>query len=249
MEFEKRSIKNTELRAEGDNKPIIKGYAARFNSLSEDLGYFKEIIMPGAFRKTINDGADVRALFNHDPNFVIGRTKSGTLRIVEDDKGLFIEATPPETTWAKDLVTSIKRGDVDQMSFGFKTVKDNKRVDNGQNIRELLEVKLFDVSPVTYPAYPQTSVVARSLLINKGIEIDSIADILFRSEHGIQITKEDSEIINHSIEILRQFLAKSEPGNHSDGTKDNKSQVRNIANLSRRLEIAESESKLHKLYC
>ena len=249
MEFEKRSIKNTELRAEGDNKPVIKGYAARFNSLSEDLGYFKEIIMPGAFRKTINDGADVRALFNHDPNFVIGRTKSGTLRIAEDDKGLFIEATPPETTWAKDLVTSIKRGDVDQMSFGFKTVKDNKRIDNGQNIRELLEVKLFDVSPVTYPAYPQTSVVARSLLINKGIEIDSIADILFRSEHGLQITKDDSEIINHSIEILRQFLTKSEPGDHSEGAKDNKSQVRNIANLSRRLEIAESESKLHKLYC
>lgn len=249
MEFEKRSIKNTELRAEGDSKPVIKGYAARFNSLSEDLGYFKEIIMPGAFRKTINDGADVRALFNHDPNFVIGRVKSGTLRISEDDKGLFIEATPPETTWAKDLVTSIKRGDVDQMSFGFKTVKDNKRVDNGQNIRELLEVKLFDVSPVTYPAYTQTSVVARSLLIDKGIEIDSIAEILLRAEHGVQINKGDSEIINHSIEILRQFLAKSEPGNHSDGTKDNKSQVRNIANLSRRLEIAERESKLHKLYC
>ena len=249
MELEKRSIKNAEMRIEGDTTPKIRGYAAIFNTMSDDLGWFREIIHPGAFKKTINDGADVRSLFNHDPNFVIGRRKSATLMLKEDEHGLYTESIPnPDVSWAKDLTATIKRGDVDQMSFAFKTVKDDWRTENEEKIREIFEVKLFDVSVVTYPAYIQTSAQVRAVLSEQGLELDSIAGILFRSKHGMQITKDDSEIINHSIEILRQFLAKSEPGNHSEGANDNKSQVRNIANLSRRLEIAESESKLHKLY-
>lgn len=250
MEFEKRSIRNTELRAEGDNKPVIRGYAANFNVLSEELGWFREMIHPGAFKKTINDGADVRSLFNHDPNFVIGRRKSATLTLKEDERGLYTESIPnPDVSWAKDLTATVKRGDVDQMSFAFQTIKDEWRTVDGKKVRDVYEVKLFDVSVVTYPAYTQTNAHVRSVLSEQGIEFDSIAGILFRSKHGMQITKDDSEIINHSIEILRQFLTKSEPGNHSESSKNNKSQVRNIANLSRRLEIAESESKLHKLYC
>lgn len=158
------SLAQIEVRTETETElPKIVGYAAVFNEWSEPLGGggFREIIRPGAFSKSIKT-ADVRALWNHDPNYVLGRTKSGTLKLTEDEKGLAIEITPPNTTWAKDLLESIRRGDVDQMSFGFRTVKDRWSSENGQTIRELLEVELFDVSPVTFPAYPQTSVTVRS---------------------------------------------------------------------------------------
>lgn len=245
---EQRSFKATELRVEGDQIPTIKGYPAVFNVMSENLGYFREIVRPGAFKKTINDGADIRALFNHNPNFVIARTKSNTLKHTEDDKGLFIEAAPPDATWARDLVSSIKRGDINQMSFSFETVKDRWGTENGERIRELFEVRLFDVSVVTYPAYPQTSVSARSILTEHGIEFDAIAGILFRSKHGSEINKSDHEIINRSIEILKQFLPKSEPEkNHSDGGDSKGSQVKSLVSLRRRLELAERGLNNHKL--
>lgn len=245
---EQRSFKAAELRVEGEQSPVIRGYAAVFNSISEDLGYFREIIRPGAFKKTINDGADVRALFNHNPNYIIARTKSNTLKLSEDGKGLFIEATPPDTTWARDLVTSIKRGDIDQMSFGFKTVKDKWGTENGDRMRELLEVRLFDVSPVTYPAYPQTSVSARSILVGQGIDFDTLAHVLLRSKSNIELTKADSEIIIRSIEILKQFIPKPEPGNHSGAEKSEKTQVRNLATFRRRIELAERSIKNRKIY-
>jgi hypothetical protein len=158
------SLTQVEVRAEEESEPPkIVGYAAVFNEFSEPLGGggFREVIRPGAFSKTIKT-ADVRALWNHDPNYVLGRTKSGTLKLTEDDHGLAIEITPPNTSWAKDLMESIRRGDVDQMSFGFFAVQDRWSTENGQTVRELLEVELFDVSPVTFPAYPQTSVGVRS---------------------------------------------------------------------------------------
>lgn len=163
MEKEIRTFPLSELRVEGDKKPRIVGYASVFNQKSDDLGGFREIVKPGAFTKTIAE-SDIRALFNHDPNYVLGRKKTGTLELSEDDHGLRIGINPPETTWAKDLLTSIRRGDIDQMSFGFKTVKDDWEKRDGENIRSLAEVRLFDISPVTFPAYPQTSVEARSKL-------------------------------------------------------------------------------------
>lgn len=245
---EQRSFKATELRVEGDQIPTIKGYPAVFNVMSENLGYFREIVRPGAFKKTINDGADIRALFNHSPNFVIGRTRSNTLKLNEDGKGLAFESTPPDTTWARDLTTSIKRGDINQMSFAFETVKDRWGTENGERMRELLEVRLFDVSVVTYPAYPQTSASARSILTEHGIEFDAIAGILFRSKHGSEINKSDHEIINRSIEILKQFLPKSEPDkSHSDSGDNKGSQVRSLVSLRRRLELAERGLNNHKL--
>jgi HK97 family phage prohead protease len=163
MEKEIRTFPLAELRVEGDKKPQIVGYASVFDQKSEDLGGFREIVKQGAFKKTIAE-SDIRALFNHDPNYVLGRKKTGTLQLSEDDHGLRISINPPETTWAKDLLTSIRRGDIDQMSFGFKTIKDDWEKRDGENIRSLSEVRLFDISPVTFPAYPQTSVEARSKL-------------------------------------------------------------------------------------
>lgn len=146
------------------NEGQISGYAAVFGALSEDLGGFRERIRRGAFAKTIQT-ADVRALWQHDASYVLGRTTNGTLRLQEDELGLRIEVDPPDTTWARDAMTTMRRGDVNQMSFGFETVEDKwMRAKDGETERELVEVNLFDVSPVTFPAYPQTSVQVRQHL-------------------------------------------------------------------------------------
>lgn len=148
-----------EERSEGES-PIITGYAAVFNQYSEVLFWFREIIRPGAFRQSIARD-DIRALWNHNPDKVLGRTKNGTLKLEEDNQGLKVTISPPE--WAAAEVESIRRGDVDQMSFGFETLEDEWTKDEqGFMQRELVKVNLFDVSPVTFPAYPQTTVAVRS---------------------------------------------------------------------------------------
>lgn len=151
-----------EIRSDDGGGSKMIGYAAVFNSYSEKLGgFFREIIRPGAFAQAI-ESDDVRALWNHDSNYVLGRNKSGTLQLVEDERGLRVEITPPDTQWARDLSESMRRGDVDQMSFGFQVVDDRWYTENGEEFRELLKVRLFDVSPVTYPAYPATTIAMRS---------------------------------------------------------------------------------------
>ena len=164
-EIERRSLA-AELRAVEDaasKKKKIVGYAAKYNSLSGDLGGFREIIMPGAFDRAIRDGHDVRALWNHNSDLVLGRTKSGTLRLSTDAEGLKIDNDMPDTQAARDALVSIERGDVDQMSFAFRTLSDNWRTEGGEAVRELLDVELLDISPVAYPAYEQTQVSARAL--------------------------------------------------------------------------------------
>ncbi len=154
-----------ELRAmpATDGKPAkICGHAANFNSLSEDLGGFFEQIAPGAFAETILED-DVRALWNHDANIVLGRKQANTLRMVEDSIGLYYECDTPDTQLVRDMVVSpITRGDVTQCSFGFYTLLDKWENVGGKVIRTLLKVKLLDVSPVTYPAYNSTDVAMRS---------------------------------------------------------------------------------------
>ena len=166
----------SELRASDDDEvKKIGGYAALFNAVSDDLYFGEEIIEPGAFTKTLKE-ADVRALWNHDTNFVLGRNRAKTLALQEDDKGLLYEALTPDTQWARDLAVSIDRGDVTQSSFGFRTIRDEWLFDTEKEInrRRILEVELFDVSPVTFPAYPQTDVAVRSLLRHEGAKDEEI---------------------------------------------------------------------------
>lgn len=164
---EVRILKVSELRVkrDGDDPPKIVGYPAVFNTLSDDLGWFREKIKPGAFKNALKI-SDVRALFNHDSNFVLGRQSAGTLELRERTRGLWMEVIPPDTQWANDLLISIERGDVKEQSFSF-TVKQDKwesSINEGEpEIRTIIEVKeIFDVSPVTFPAYPDTTVATRS---------------------------------------------------------------------------------------
>lgn len=164
LEIERRNFSTLELRAIQDDKGLrhIVGYAAIFNTLSDDLGWFREKIEPGAFAETIK-ADDVRALLNHDSNYVLGRNKSGTLTLAEDERGLKIDISPPDTQFARDLMTSIDRGDINQMSFGFRTLTDEWSLIDGKDVRTLKKVQLFDVSAVVFPAYPDTEVGLRSL--------------------------------------------------------------------------------------
>lgn len=167
---EERCAGVTELRIEAEEgkQPFIEGHAAVFDSLSQDIGFmfpFKERINRGAFKESLEKD-DVRALWNHDANYVLGRNKAGTLELSETGKGLKVRIHPPDTQWARDLLESIKRGDVTQMSFGFVVEKEKWSVEGAQDIRTLEQVKLYDVSPVTFPAYLDTDVGVRSTLDN-----------------------------------------------------------------------------------
>lgn len=147
-----------ETRIEADKEArTITGYAAIYNSDSEDLGGFIERMAPGSFDGRLQD--DVRVLFNHDNNLVLGRTISGTATLEVDEKGLRYTCQLPDTTYAKDLIELMERGDVTQSSFAF-TIEDEsweERAD-GMLIRTVKKVgQLYDVSPVTYPAYTEAT--------------------------------------------------------------------------------------------
>jgi len=210
-EFERRFITAEEFRFDEDGN-TISGYAARFNVWSEDLGYFREKIKKGAFAKTIKEH-DVRALFNHDPNLILARTPNGTLLLEEDNKGLHYEAKLPDTTYARDLKESIKRGDITQNSFGFQTVQDKWEMKEGKDLdeRTLVEVKLFDISPVTFAAYPQTDVKVRTLLYDIGIDYDALGLVITRAERGMDITESDKEILHTAMSVLGTYLSNEKP--------------------------------------
>lgn len=163
--IERRAYSVDSMRVERRDKDerLIVGHAAVFNQDADIMGYFLERVAPGAFKRAIAED-DVRSLFNHDPNFVLGRNKSGTLKLREDDTGLMTETTPPDSQLVRDLVmTPIERGDVSQMSFAFRVRAEKWEEQDDTWLRSILEVELFDISPVTFPAYPTTDVGLRSL--------------------------------------------------------------------------------------
>jgi HK97 family phage prohead protease len=161
----------SELRAEGQGDEMaIGGYAALFNNVSHNLGGFKEQIAPSAFSRSLAAGDDVKALFNHDANCILGRTKSGTLALSQDERGLKWRAVlDPSNSQHRDIYSSVKRGDISDCSFAFTVPDggDDWKEESGNEdffaMRTLKDVNLLDVSAVTYPAYPGTSVGARMI--------------------------------------------------------------------------------------
>lgn len=163
MERRTFAVDSLSIERREDAKPEkIIGHAAVFDIIG-DGGWFREKIAPGAFVKSL-ERDDVRALFNHNPDYVLGRNKAGTLILREDDKGLYTEIDPPETQFARDLMVSIERGDITQMSFGFEIVaEERQKGENGErDLFIIREAKLWDVSPVTFPFYQQTDVSVHS---------------------------------------------------------------------------------------
>lgn len=169
---EKRSIRmlsmgSAEIRLdESGEQPRLVGYASVFYDGTPKTEFrlwadFVERIMPGAFDKTLKANDDVRALFNHDPSLILGRTTAGTVELETDKRGLRYSIDLGSTTVAEDVVKHIRRGDVSGSSFGFEVTDVEHRMEDKVDIREITGVKLFDVGPVTFPAYEGTDVNVR----------------------------------------------------------------------------------------
>jgi len=159
-------VRYAQLRAEGDdNLRRLVGHAAVFNIRTDIGGLFQEQIRPGAFSEAVRDD-DVRALIDHDSSLVLGRNTAGTLQLSEDDRGLRVEISPPDTQIARDLMVSMERGDINQMSFGFSMRGGIEEWDETGDtpLRTIEKVgRLIDVSVVTFPAFPDAEVGLRSL--------------------------------------------------------------------------------------
>jgi HK97 family phage prohead protease len=183
MQIERRAVPTEfEVRSEG-GKFNFYGYALKWDARSQNLGGFRERVAQGATSEAI-ELDDIRALYNHDPNMVLGRNRSNTLRLSEDSTGLHYEVDMPDTTYARDLAVSMERGDVTQSSFGFKVRSDGDtwaEDDDGFPLRTLTRISLFDVSPVTYPAYADST---------SGVGSRALASLA--EQRGISVARLDS---------------------------------------------------------
>jgi hypothetical protein len=167
-----------ELRADGDGLSF-RGYAAVFDSWSENLGGFREKIRPGAFARSLREKRTLKMFLNHNEDIVLASTRKGqgTLRLTEDERGLLAEAELPDNEWGRPVRDAIRRRDIDSMSFGFEGVKDSwDKLDEDTAERELIELRLWEVSPVTgWPAYTATNAAVRAIAEEIGTEPDELA--------------------------------------------------------------------------
>jgi len=216
--------------------PMLIGHAAVFNVTSRNLGGYREIIKPGAFQRAINGSQDVVALFNHNENFPLGRSSAGTLTLREDEKGLAVSINPPDTTYARDLMVSMKRGDVRDMSFAFKPVTSKRTGDEIGAIIERHDVDLFDVSPVVFPAYPQTDISVRSMLMDAGIDFDGLSALIQKRSEGLPLEAEDRALVESSISTLSAFIA-VEAQEGPVVVEPQPVQARLLSNLRKRIEL------------
>lgn len=218
-------LEDVEVRAEGDGL-AFRGYAAVFDSWSEDLGGFREKIRPGAFRKSLGEKRAIKMFLNHNSDVVLASTRKQSLSLSEDSKGLVAEATLPDNEWGRPVADAVRRGDIDSMSFGFQTVKDSwdfKDDPKGIAERELVEVRLFEVSPVTgWPAYPKTSASVRELAEQIEAEPDDLAAAfgVLRSEDRLSLAQRDllirlinertdDAVVGPALAIRQQRLAEA----------------------------------------
>jgi uncharacterized protein len=164
-------ITNFQTRDGTESSPVvISGYAAVFNSKTMIGDWFEEVISPGAFARSISENGDVRALFNHNWDNVLGRTKNGTLRLEEDERGLKFEVELPNTSVARDLAESMRRGDINQCSFGFWATGETWDYSIEPAVRTINEVELYEISVVSIPAYEDTEVSLRSKELDQSVE-------------------------------------------------------------------------------
>jgi len=171
-------MRHTDGRVElrkSDGGDVLGGYALKFNKLSQNLGGFVERVAPGAVTKTLRDGGDVLARFQHLDEFILGRTLSETLRMSVDEVGLTYEVDLPDTSYARDLAVLAARGDVQHSSFAFRTIADEWGfTEQGFPLRTLTEIQLVDVAPVVNPAYLDTTSGLRTLAESRALSVDDV---------------------------------------------------------------------------
>jgi uncharacterized protein len=196
-----------EIREDTDGMHL-EGYAALFNSRSENLGGFTETIKPGAFRSSLKSRNDVKLLWNHDSGAVMGSTRAGTLQLTEDDRGLRVSATLPDTTYGRDARELVRRGDVTGFSFGFSMPARGGDEWNSEGTERVLKsVRLHEVSLVAFPAYPATNGTATMRGLDKiaqraNVDADALADALLKIENGEDISSDDRTLLQTVIDEL-----------------------------------------------
>lgn len=176
MKMEERAFP-FEVRMEtADDSTKIIGAGAVYNKRSQDLGGFFEIIREGAFKNSLEEGREIKSFYNHDPSMVLGTTASEPPLVINDDKrGLHYEVEIPDTSYGNDLRENLKRKNVTGSSFSFVATDDNwYKDDSGATVREIIAAELFELGPVTNPAYLPTSAQLRSLQDKKD-EFESVA--------------------------------------------------------------------------
>ena len=201
-------VEDFEVREEPDGMRL-EGYAAVFNSRSENLGGFTETIKPGAFRASLKSRNDIKLLWNHNSDIVLGSTRAGTLSLTEDDRGLRVSALLPNNTAGRDAKESIGRGDVTGFSFGFSMPArggDEWSADGTERV--LKSVRLHEVSVgVAFPAYPETNGTATVRGLDKvaqraNVDADALADALLKLESGTDLTSDDRAIVEAVLNEL-----------------------------------------------
>lgn len=213
-EMAKRETRNFdadfEVRESGDGMTFV-GYAAKFNSRSENLGGFVETIMPGAFRRSLRSRNDVKLLVNHDAGRVLASTRSGTMRLEEDSVGLRVEADLPNTSDGRDMAELLRRGDLSSMSFGFSVIKDSWSSDGTE--RSLESVRLFEASIVAFPAYQATEASVRAyeeLATRADVDADDLADAILKLEEGEDLSNDEASLLKNVVEKLTPQTAEEE---------------------------------------
>lgn len=176
-----------------DDSLKVKGYVNEVGKYSHTLGVrkkFKERILPGAFTRALSQDNDIHFLAEHDANKILASTRNNSLKLVEDSKGLYMEADISATSYGKDYHTLIKDGILRNMSFGFNVLKDKwKKLNDGTYTRDISELRLFEVSVVTNPAYPQSTISARGFNIIEDVDIP--ADVENMEENNMEKRKEE----------------------------------------------------------
>jgi HK97 family phage prohead protease len=195
-----------EVRQGANGMWQFRGYAAVFNSNSEPLP-FTERILPGAFDRTLRSRNNIKMYLNHDSTLVLGSTRAKTVRLSTDSKGLLTDADLPDTSYARDLVVMMERGDVDSMSFGFSVPRNGDSWSEDGMTRELREVRLHEVSVVTgFPAYRATSATVRSLdalAEATGHDVDKLAEALTVLENGKPLSDDHAQMLADAVGKLR----------------------------------------------
>lgn len=202
---------------ESENGMTFYGYAAKFNSRSENLGGFYEVIEPGAFGRSLKSRNDVKLLVNHDTGRVLASSRSKTLRLYEDSVGLRVEADLPNTTDGRDMAELLKRGDLSSMSFGFNVIKDAWNSEG--DMRTLKSVRLFEVSIVAFPAYQATEASVRGLdkvAQRAQVDADALADVMLRIEEGSDLTEEQANLMKSVVEELAPRAAEQSEESSSE---------------------------------
>jgi uncharacterized protein len=199
------NLSEFEVREEGDGMTFT-GYAAVFNSPSEPLPFI-ERIAPGAFRRSLRDRSDIKLLWNHDAGEILANTRSGTLRLYEDEKGLRVEAELANTSRGRDVAELVRTGRVDSMSFGFTVPRGGDEWNEDGSERTIKSVRLFEVSVVGWPAYEGTagSTAVRALdriAIRAEVDVDALSDALLKIENGETISTEDKDLLDKVLAEL-----------------------------------------------